>query len=258
MGDVKKLRKGFAAILAILCVLIVISGKIYYDHKISNMQKESEKMSAKIDASGIEKTVNYYKKNRGTIVYSPVGDSLTHGYYASTESKQFTNVLAHIIEKQMGYKVTVNNNSKYGGTLENGLNAIPQIQQQKPDFLTIEFGTNDSNDENHVPIPTFKSRLNQLIDGIYKNRSPKPKIVLVTTWQYNAPTYDNAIESVGKKRNIPVADISALRKNQSNIGPAGNISFRGTTDNFHPNDIGHAAIADTIFSVAEKELNTIK
>lgn len=251
-------RKVLLSVFLVVAIVFIFWGQKYYNSKLEQAGKEA-KTTLAFDVKETDvKEKNYFKKDRGNLVYSAIGDSLTAGYYSSTENKRFVNVLSSLLENKMGFSVKTFSNGNYGGTLSNGLKAINQINSQRPDLVTVEFGTNDLNEQNNVPVNIFKNELNKMIDGITQNVNKTPKIVLVTTWNQGEKSqpFDDAIYSVGKKRHILVANVSALWHDSSNIGPAGKRTFQGKSDNFHPNDKGHAAIAQTIFDVVKDEINT--
>jgi lysophospholipase L1-like esterase len=112
-----------------------------------------------------------------------------------------------------------------------------------PDLITIMIGTNDN--AQSVGTTTFQTNLNLLIDEAKKRIVVgKGKIVLLTmpwantattAYGVNVPQYNAIIQSVGTARNIPVCDIY----------PAFN-SASFLTDDVHPNDNGHANIANIL------------
>ena len=195
-----------------------------------------------------------YNKNKGKkLIYSPMGDSLSNGSFASTENTKFVAVLSQLIKEKMGYDVQLENGAvKPGSGLKD--NGIPNSQKvifKHPNLVTIEFGTNDSSkvmDNAYSSPEEFKVRLSNLIDSIKSNADTK--IILVTTWKSGYPVYDDIIKSVGEEKNIPVADISPIWHRNDTFGPEGRTTFIGKSDNWHPNDLGHKLIAETIFDKA--------
>lgn len=268
MGSNKKVMFSLIAVMAVIFIAVVYFGQMRYktlgeaaakeskdyqdtsivdeDNELTAAEKKEEKIkNQKVDFKG------------ASFKYSPIGDSLTAGFFASTADKKFTQVLSNMIEKEMNYDVTLGGTGSYGGILSGGLKAIPELNAQEPDLVSIEFGTNDCNAENNVPIDTFKKQLNTLIDGVTKDANRDPQIVLVTTWNQSVKCipYDDVIKSVGEERDIPVADLENLwYNNPENKGPADVKTYNGTSDDFHPNDKGMKAIAETIFDKVEGPL----
>lgn len=242
--------------LIILTAFVIFSGMKYQNYKKEELENKMSSYAVKEKSNTDEKIEeDLFIENRGTLAYSYMGDSLSEGYYASTEDKRFVQVYADMLKEKMGYDVKVAGNSGYGGTTINGLNGIDEINSQNPDLITIEFGTNDSDPQNGSNIDTFTANLNQMIDGVSKNGEKEPKIILVTTWYQSdkAIPFDNAIKEIGKNRGIPVADISDIWKDATNKGPEGKETFKGLSDNWHPNDKGMKLIAERIFE-ASKEI----
>lgn len=248
------MKNRYIVLVSILSIIVLIVSYSQWNKKIEAVS--NIKITPPVETEVATDEVNYYKEDRGDLTYAAIGDSLTIGYYASNESHRFVDVFSSKLEKDMGYDVKTHVVGGYGKTLSSALEAIPEIQELQPDLVTIEFGTNDSNSDNNVPIDLFKSDLNKLIQGVKKDNE-KVKIVLVTTWSLsdNATLFNEAIQSVGESKDIPVADIKPLRGNIENTGPADIQTEYGISDTFHPNDKGHEAIANTIFESAKDPLN---
>jgi len=196
------------------------------------------------------------KNNDKKIIYAPMGDSLTEGFYASTSEKRFAEVYAKMLEENLGYEVEVKGVAGYGGTTINGIKGLDEIIAQNPDLITIEFGTNDSDPNNGSNIDTFTANLNLMIESVSNINGKSTKIILVTTWNQGAKAqpFDAAIKAAGEKYGLPVADISDIWLDASNKGPEGVETFKGTSDNWHPNDAGMQKIAERIYEASESIL----
>ncbi|MGH0588852.1 SGNH/GDSL hydrolase family protein [Bacillus mycoides] len=244
-------------------IIVIIAGKTYWNSKNSKLTsdatvaqtKEKENEKANKQKNEAEKQKNKESKGNTTITYAPMGDSLSDGFFASTEDKKFTQVFADKINKEIGYKVTVGGVSGYGGTSSNGLKGVEKINSQDPDLITLEYGTNDSDPHKNVSVEQFEENMNAMIDVLTKNENKKPKIIMVTTWNQGDKSipYDNVIKKIAKEKGFPVADISDIWKNPDNKGPKGVDTFKGKSDDWHPNDKGMQQIAERIFKVYEKE-----
>ncbi|PFN80580.1 GDSL family lipase [Bacillus sp. AFS076308] len=226
-------------LLVVSCFLaIIVINDHFTDLKDSKKTNNNRKQSLKVK-----------EEESKELIYSPMGDSLTAGYTATKESNRYTAVLAQLIEEKLGYHFTQKGLYKAGSTLwQFGLPNYDIINKQNPDLITIEYGTNDlQNDNRHETPYQFKYNLLLLLNKIQKDDR---KIILVTTWNRGgrSATYDQVIKEVGLQRNIPVADISSVWQNRTDThGPAGLETPYGDSDDFHPNDKGHKEIAEIIF-----------
>lgn len=250
------------AIYSIIGMILILGLAIYYGggkyHNPPKVEYTQKELSAAYNKEEVEEYVPTFIENRGDLTYSPMGDSLTDGYYASTVNTKFTSVLAKTIENELGYSVKIDGIAKYGGLLERGVAGAPKIKEKNPDLVTIEYGTNDSDPNNSDVTPeAFEDQLNELIDTLIEDNEKPPLIVLVTTWNQGdkAIPFDNVIKKVGEERSLPIADVNHIWKQQDNKGPAGVETLFGESDNWHPNDKGMKLIADEIFKVAGQHLD---
>lgn len=189
----------------------------------------------------------YYKSGRGTITYSPMGDSLTSGFFATTESKDYVNVFSNYLEEGLGYNVNIDGIDGYGGISENGASEVEKVVEKNPDLVSIEYGTNDADPRRKISPTDLKKNIVSIIERLNSMNKP-PKIFLITTWKTDTNgNYDNIIKEIGKKYNYPVVDISEIYQEDNISGPKGKQTFRGKSDNFHPNDKGMELIARQIY-----------
>jgi len=186
--------------------------------------------------------------------YSAIGDSLTAGYAATSTDKAFINRFSSLLIDNMGFDVKTTNNGLSGAILSYGLTLASKVNEQTPDLITIEFGTNDGNNANRVDPKVFETQLNQLLDDLTINAKRDPLIALLTTWNVGSDgvLFNQAIYKVGEERHIPVIDISSIGADPISSGPAGvKRAGGGVTDAFHPNDVGMDEIAKAIDSQIE-------
>lgn len=261
----KEIKIVFILILALAIIMFV--GNQHYNKKLASMkeqsiqyfnQKQEAKEKAEAEQKAREKAI--YEEHLGEkLVYAPMGDSISEGWDATSEEKRFITVLSKMIKEKMGYDVQVTDVASRAGTglKDNGLPNLDLVLEQKPDFITIEYGTNDLYELRkaaYSPPEEFKENLSTLIDSIRTKSSKQPKLLLVTTWYRNEKThiYDEIIKQVGEAKDIQVVDISSVWKRGDTAGPIGNYTpFRdGDSDDWHPNDLGHQLIAEEVYKVA--------
>lgn len=250
----------------IICVVFLGFGYVHYNGKIRDISvkasaqyqesvKQEEARLAKEEAERKKEEKAIFDKHNGdTLIYSPMGDSITVGGYATSEDKTYVSLVTSLIEEKLGYDVKVQEGVMKAGTglKDYGIPNVNNLIDQGPDFITIGYGTNDINEElNAYSTPEeFERRLNTLIKEIYKESKKKPKIVLITTWKNGEKSleYDAIIKDVAEEYEIPVADISSVWQNRSDtVGPTDIETPFGISDNWHPNDLGHKEIADKLF-----------
>lgn len=269
-------RNLYTFLLFLIALLILLYGNHRFDTKVQttveNAQKEIAKDNAaqvakqkKEEEAKIKEKQRIYNKHKGEkLSYSPMGDSLTLGQGASEEGKRYTSLLSQMIERELGYDVQLNDGvvAAGRGLKDAGIPNLQKIIDEEPDFVTIEFGTNDldSNKQNTFSTPEeFEERLQEVIDALNSELTESPKIILVTTWRSGEKslTYDKVIEGVGEKNNIPVVNIQSVWRNRSDTFVAeGYVDYLGVTgDGLHPNDKGYQLIAEKIF---EKAYETLK
>jgi len=171
-----------------------------------------------------------------------VGDSLTGGYFASDDSKRFRDLVTEAWRK--------------GGDVETREAAIAHADTTKVDSITdvpaglnvavVELGTNDVD---KTSVADFSSHYGDLLDKV-RDASPDTAIVCAGVWQPPAlaESYDDVIARECAKREGRFVPLAGIFDESDMRGPAGRPNARGTTDDFHPNDAGHRAIADALLA----------
>lgn len=226
----------------------IVQAKI--DASIQVAKIADAKVKAEADAKAATEAQTFKATGHGhTIKYSPMGDSLTSGYFATTEQNDFVNKLSTLLSENMGFSVTTAEAGKYGGLLSGGLEGLKDVNSQSPNLITVEFGSSDCGPQNHVDPKIFETELNSLIDGLTVKAGKGPIIVLVTTWNQGTmgDPFDQVITEVGDERHIPVVNVKPIWSKPTTKGPANLNTFNGLSNAFHPNDDGHAQIAQAIY-----------
>ena len=214
-------------------------------------QKEKEEAEAKAEAKRI------YESHKGQeLVYSPMGDSIAEGYLVGDKEK-YVSLLTDLIEKNLGYDVKLEPIAVKSGTgiKDNGLPNVDKVIEENPDFVTIEFGTNDMNEtlDAYSEPDEFENNLSKLISKLQESNS-KMKIMLVTTWKSGNESlqYDKIIEKVGEEKKVPVANIQSTwqRRSDTVTEKFKEVSNGIKSDGWHPNVLGHELIAGKIYNKA--------
>ena len=197
-----------------------------------------------------------------------IGDSLTLGMFASSESAAFRNRLFDALrERHPGH---------IHATQWVGACTLAELEQRwdslegTPDLLFIELGINDlARTENcsHMPEEEWQARFGAMLDRIQRD-APGVKIIVGTipwsgwgddTQEFaGALLYNDRITTEAQTRDVVVADLweATLHKRDGLSTPDQPSAFPPYYhgDNFHPNDLGHQRIANTFFGAY---LNTL-
>ncbi|MBO0471846.1 SGNH/GDSL hydrolase family protein [Enterococcus sp. DIV0242_7C1] len=192
------------------------------------------------------------------LVYAPMGDSLSAGWIVEKEDEKFTSVLATKLSEEFDINIDQKGIFKAGEKASGlGISSIEDIKEQKPDLVTVEYGTNDilayKDDQSLLQ---FEANISHIVTEL---QAEHIFIVLVTTWnrdQKLSQRYDDVLFKVGAKYGVPVANIRGLWTTQTDtIDPKKypNIIDRKELDkDMHPNTKGHEEIAQRIFQTIER------
>lgn len=172
------------------------------------------------------------------------GDSLAGGYYASSAEKGFVDRVADSIDGPV--QVTKATRAHESLAVVSSVAEIPE----DVDIAIVELGTND------VGIPTpeaeFREGYASLLDRV-RETSPDAKLICIGTWTGWGWTQDETIRSECIARDGAYVHLRDLFDRDELHGPEGVETPVGTSDWFHPNNRGHAAIANRV-STALSEL----
>ncbi|MFD1472134.1 SGNH/GDSL hydrolase family protein [Companilactobacillus mishanensis] len=263
-----KKRSGIFYVLLLLLAIVVTAcaqqtnnatdkKSVKTEHKQTNNKKKKPKMTSK-------KTIlsTLKNSNKKTITYDALGDSLSVGLFSNTKATRFTTQFANDLQKGTDKKVIENNTSLAGKTVTNfGLPMVQKVIDDNPDLVTIEFGTNDAAyGTDATNFGNFSRNLDTVVSKV-KNGT-HAQILLMTTWsptggqfEKNDVVYDQKIEEIGKKYNIPVVDLSTIWKGDPSVtkndsGYSDVYSIQ--KDSFHPNQLGHDKIAKLLYQTVQK------
>ena len=118
-----------------------------------------------------------------------------------------------------------------------------------PDLAVIELGTNDCSGGTTVPtdLATFESDYHLILDTI-RFMKPNAAIVMLGIWRERPASgpYDAVIARLASEYGAQFVSLETVSDDPAMYGPDGVTTFNGTSDSFHPNDAGHAAIAAAV------------
>lgn len=179
-----------------------------------------------------------------------IGDSLTSGLYASHEQATFVSLLG----KKTVYKI----GRTHASMLPQAVIAWQGGKAWQPNIVVIEIGLNDVA-RGTMTLADWKVEYSELIVDI---QSTGAKVVLCTTFWAGLKKehpdyhwyleYNQTIRDLAEQHNTALADLwSATLDCSDCVSNSAQLSYWGPHyhgDGFHPNDQGHALIAQTIIN----------
>lgn len=167
------------------------------------------------------------------------GDSISQGRFATLANDAYVPNLKAKLSAGGEVQLDVIGNSGYTTP-----QVTPQVPQHAYDLVIAELGTNDAMKEN----PTqFGGDYRAFLTAV-RAASPTATLICAGSWQTNfrASSVDPLIASTCTDFKGRYVALNPLFNDESNRGPDKSHGVYGTSDNFHPNSKGHAAIAETI------------
>jgi len=196
--------------------------------------------------------------HEGSIAF--IGNSLTLGANASSPSKTFVSLVTSFIDERSSDEQRSDFLS-FDPLTDPA--AASEAMRHNRRFVIIEIGVHAAIDES-ISADQFRQLYGSILDCVIGDGT----IVTAGTvpwlgWAAVTPTYERAdlfsqiIAEEAAKRQVAVADLWSATKLRLNlISTAQDHTFLGVGhgDNFHPNDAGHAIIAETYEQALTAEL----
>jgi lysophospholipase L1-like esterase len=168
-----------------------------------------------------------------------IGDSLTRGLFASTEAASFRALVSEAVPSTAS--VLISSNGRSDGV------DIAGVAAAAGDIYVIGLGTNDASGAPTGVIASPEAVAGNLRAMVRAARTVNPacRVVFLTVWQFprRRAAYDAEIAAVSAAVGQHVVDLGPVKDDPSCAGPAGVATAWGPSDSWHPNDVGHAAIA---------------
>lgn len=191
------------------------------------------------------------EKTFGTFLAT--GDSLTVGLYA-TGNYGF----AYLVKDQLvaaGHASTFRVASVIGDGIDNTIAQLPtELATYHPHLISVEVGINNLG---NLRGDEFQAKYKQLLDLCIGERADMLVVCCTVPWTGQLSTtaaydaalvFNGAIRAEAGARGFPVAECwEATRLNGAYLSPI---------DGFHPNDLGHQALANAVWTALQPRLST--
>ncbi len=176
-----------------------------------------------------------------------IGDSLMWGSFASDESLTYRARVTAALSARGPVEVATVGGP--GWSAAEATEDLPAVAGPF-DLVLVEVGANDSV---ALTAARFGEDYAALLDGV---RTLAPDAVLVCDGVWNGPelatALDRELRPVCAEHGGVVVPLSRLYVDETLRGPEGSpVPGGGVRDQFHPNDAGHAAIAEEMLAVLE-------
>jgi lysophospholipase L1-like esterase len=186
----------------------------------------------------------------GELRIAGLGDSLTYGWMVRRGFfDRFCDALA---ERNPGTALVRFNAGVPGDTAEGGLARLPALLGRRPHLVLVQFGIN--NLFCGVPVASFARDLALIVEAT-RSAGAEPWLVVSCPLALPgdaaaaAPFYD-AIRDLGAERGAPVADLDRHWRDRCDPAtPAGALFL---DDGLHPDDAGHALMAEGLLSLWDR------
>jgi acyl-CoA thioesterase I len=178
-----------------------------------------------------------------------IGASLTEGWYASSRDRTYASLVATGLAG--GRRIDVRTLARPGATAEDVARWDLDIQA---DYVVLQVATNDF--VRDVPLDVYAASYADILDRL-RAASRKADLVCLGAWLdptsvnrlgVEAVDYDVATRTACGAVGGRYVDLSATYLDPLNHGPLGRQTYQGPGDLYHPNDRGHAAIADLVLA----------
>lgn len=188
-------------------------------------------------------------ENGQPVTLGYLGGSITQGSLSSTPDTCYAAMVTKWWREQYPQTEFTYVNGGIGGTTSQfGVSRVESdILAYEPDFVIIEFSVNDDNSL------FFRETYEGLVRKVYTSKTA-PAVLLVHNIFYQTGTNaQDQHETIGRYYNIPCV---SMKTSVYQAVASGKIPVRDVTpDDLHPNDAGHALLANLITYFLEKVQN---
>ncbi len=185
-------------------------------------------------------------ENGDPITLGYLGGSITQGSLSSTPDTCYAAMTTkwwrgHYPQTEFAYV-----NGGIGGTTSQfgAARVESDILAYEPDFVIIEFSVNDDNSL------FFRETYEGLVRKVYSSKTAPAVLLVHNIFYQDGRNAQDQHETVGRYYNLPCV---SMKTSVYQAIAHGKIAVRDVTpDDLHPNDAGHALLADLITNFLEK------
>ena len=185
-------------------------------------------------------------ENKEPITLGYLGGSITQGSLSSTPDTCYAAMTTKWWREQYPDTEFTYVNGGIGGTTSQfgAARVDSDILAYEPDFLIIEFSVNDDNNL------FFRETYEGLVRKVYSSKTAPAVLLVHNIFYEDGRNAQDQHETVGRYYNLPCL---SMKTSVYQAIAHGKIAVRDVTpDDLHPNDAGHALLANLITNFLEK------
>lgn len=185
-------------------------------------------------------------ENKEPITLGYLGGSITQGSLSSTPDTCYAAMTTKWWREQYpDTEITYVNGGIGGTTSQFGVARVDSdILAYEPDFVVIEFSVNDDNSL------FFRETYEGLVRKVYSSKTAPAVLLVHNIFYEDGRNTQDQHETVGRYYNLPCL---SMKTSVYQAIAHGKIAVRDVTpDDLHPNDAGHALLANLITNFLEK------
>ena len=185
-------------------------------------------------------------ENGNPITLGYLGGSITQGSLSSTPDTCYAAMTTKWWREQYPQTEFTYVNGGIGGTTSQfGVSRVESdILAYEPDFVVIEFSVNDDNSL------FFRETYEGLVRKVYSSKTAPAVLLVHNIFYEDGRNAQDQHETIGRYYNIPCV---SMKTSVYQAIAHGKIAVRDVTpDDLHPNDAGHALLANLITNFLEK------
>ena len=180
-----------------------------------------------------------------------IGASITTGMYADA-GRDYRSLLVADLRKR-GYAPVVQTWARPGASVI-AVQGLPAPSGM--DLIVVQLATNDAAASRPTDPGVFATEYARLLDRL-RAAAPHAEMICLDAWGdpskvnrlgVKVSVYDQDVQRSCAEVQGRFVDLSKAYADAAYHGPAGRLTPRGRSDRFHPNDAGHARLAELVLA----------